>query len=66
MKEGDVLPRERCSPDGPEAATIWLRCRADRQADRDQTGGQSGAKPGPMPDEAVKDAVLSFIRTADT
>lgn len=45
---------------------IQLHCRPDRRTDGNQTGGQSRAKPCLMPDEAVKDAVLSFIRTADT
>lgn len=49
-------------PDDPETAT-HPALLLDRLTEKNQTGGQSRAKPS---DEAVKDALLSFIRTADT
>lgn len=49
-------PSRGCGTSG-RAGEGW-----ERRRDASQTGGQSRAEP----DEAVKDAALSFIRTADT
>lgn len=64
MKNTDeVLPERALLQMIQRLQAIQLHCGTDRRTDRNQTGRQSRVKPS---DEAVKDAALSFIRTADT